>query len=565
MYRALTLLAVAALASRADGQSVRKDAAPTGVAEAARTITADALLRDIRELSADRFLGRAPGTAGEDSAVAWIAEQFRRIGLRPGGDGGSFVQAVPLVATTSRVDARVTARGETATWRQGEDVVAWSMRPDSLVTVDASELVFVGYGVVAPEYGWDDYKGVDVRGKTIVMLVGDPPVRDARDSTRLDPRLFRGEAMTWYGRWPYKYEIAAEKGAAAALIVHQTGPAGYDWSVVRAMDRERLEVEGAPAHIPVEGWMQLDVARRLVAITGQDLAALERAARTRDFRPVPLGATATFTARNAVRRVRSRNVIGRLDGSDPAVRGEYVLYSAHWDAFGVGRPIAGDSIYNGALDDASGVAWLLASARAFGALARAPRRTLLFAAFTAEESGLLGARWYAQHPPYPLERTLADVNMDIMNPWGRAHALVSIGYGQTTLEDLLAREAAADGRVVRPDPEPEKGYFYRGDSFELVRHGVPALAFLFPGAEYVGKPADYGQRMRSAYVANDYHKPSDEPKADWDLAGAVDDTRLLFRVGLEVANGQTWPTWKPGTEFRARREAMLRAAGRAAR
>jgi Zn-dependent M28 family amino/carboxypeptidase len=335
--------------------------------------------------------------------------------------------------------------------------------------------------------------------------------------------------------------------------------------IVRAMDRERLEVEGAPAHIPVEGWIQLDVARALAAAGGHDFDALERAARTPGFRPVSLGATASFTVRNAVRAIRSRNVIGRLDGADPAVRGEYVLHSAHWDAFGVGRPIDGDSIYNGALDDASGVAWLLATARAYRALPRAPRRTMLFAAFTAEESGLLGARWYAQRPRYPLARTLANVNMDIMNPWGRTRAIVSIGYGQSTLEDLLAREAAADGRVVRPDPEPEKGYFYRGDSFELVRQGVPALAFLFPGAEYVGKPADYGQRMRSAYVANDYHKPSDEPKATWDLAGAVDDTRLLFRVSLDVANGTTWPTWKPGTEFRARREAMLKAAAGAPR
>ena len=562
MHRAIPLLAAGALAASAGAQPVRKDvpAAPPGAAEAARTITGDALLRDIRELSADRMLGRAPGTGGEDSAVAWIEERFRRIGLQPAGDGGGYVQAVPLVGTTSRPSARVTSAGRAAEWRSGEDYVAWSMRPDSLVTVSASELVFVGYGVVAPEYGWDDFKGVDVRGKTVVMLVGDPPVRDARDSSRLDPRLFRGEAMTWYGRWPYKYEIAAEKGAAAALIVHQTGPAGYDWSVVRSMDREKLEVEGAPAHIPVEGWVQLDVTRRLFAAGGHDFDALERAARTREFRPVPLGATASFEVRNAVRRMRSRNVVARLDGSDPAARDEYVLYSAHWDGFGVGRPIGGDSIYNGALDNASGVAWMLATARAFRALPRAPRRTLLFAAFTAEESGLLGARWYAQHPPYPLERTVANVNMDIMNPWGRARSIVSIGYGQTTLEDLLAREAARDGRTVRPDPEPEKGYFYRSDHFELVRRGVPALTFLFPAADYADRPADYGQRMRAAYVANDYHKPTDEVKPDWDMTGIADDTRLLFRVGLDVANGLAWPEWKPGTEFRARREAMLRAA-----
>ena len=556
---AVTLLMTATAAHAQQHVTKEPESVPAAaVQRAAATITADDLLRDIRALSADAFAGRAPGTPGEDSATAWIAEQFRRIGLAPGAPDGSYIQRVPLVGTTSRLRATTTIAGRATELRPLEDIVGWSMHPDTSVAVDASELVFVGYGVVAPEYGWDDYKGVDVKGKTIVMLVGDPPIPSARDSTRLDPALFRGDAMTYYGRWTYKYDIAAAKGAAAALIVHQTGPAGYGWSVVQSMDREKLEVEGGPAHVPVEAWLHLDAVKRLFAATGHDFDALERTARTRAFRPVPLGATASFQVRNTVRRIASRNVLARLDGSDPAVRDEYVMLTAHWDAFGVGRPIAGDSIYNGALDDASGVAWLLASARAFRALPAPPRRTLLFAAFTAEESGLLGARWYAQHPPYPLERTLADVNMDIMNPWGRTRSIVSIGYGQTTLEDLLAREAAADGRQVKPDPEPEKGYFYRGDSFELVRHGVPALAFLFPGADYIGQPAEYGQRMRSAYVANDYHKPTDEVKSDWDLAGAVDDTRLLFRVTLGVANGQVWPTWKPGTEFRAVREAMLR-------
>ncbi|MFL5574449.1 MAG: M28 family metallopeptidase [Gemmatimonadaceae bacterium] len=536
----------------------------TDAARAARAITADGLRRDIDALASDRFEGRAPGTRGEDSAVAYVADQFRRIGLAPGNPDGSYVQKVPLVGTTSRVEASATVGGRTTALRQLEDVVAWSQRPDTLVAVNGSDLVFVGYGVVAPELGWDDYKGVDVRGKTIVILIGDPPIPDPRDSTKLDPAMFRGPAMTYYGRWTYKYETAAERGAAAAIIVHQTGPAGYGWSVVAANAHERFDVEGAPAHVPVEGWMQLDVARRLFAAGGHDFDALQRAARTRDFRPVALGGTATFAVRNAVRRVVSRNVIGRLDGSDPSLRDQYVMYTAHWDAYGVGRPVGGDSVYNGALDDASGVAWVLATARAYRALHRAPRRTILFMAVTAEEQGLLGSRYYGQHPLYPLERTVADINMDIMNPWGPTRSIVSLGYGQSTLEDVLAREAAADGRTVKPDPEPEKGYFYRADHFELARRGVPALSFLFPGADYVGKPADYGQRMRTAYVTDDYHKPSDEPKADWDLAGAVGDTRLLFRVGLDVADGRAWPEWKPGAEFRARREEMLRRAGRRA-
>lgn len=566
LWRHLTVwlaLCAGGARARAQGRAPRGRAAgvavPAGaVARAEQTITGDALLGDIRALAADAFEGRAPGTRGEDSAVAYIAGQFRRIGLAPGNPDGSYIQTVPLVGTTSEVQASLRIGDQAFTLRPLEDVVAWSMRPDTAVAVRGSELVFVGYGVVAPEYHWDDFKGVDVRGKTVVMLVGDPPVPDPRDSTRLDPRTFRGAAMTYYGRWTYKYEIAAARGAAAVLLVHQTGPAGYGWGVVQSNAHEKFEVAGGPVHVPVEGWVQLDVARRVFAAGGHDFAALERAARTRAFRPVALGGTATFAVRNAVRRVRSRNVVARLDGADPAVRDQYVLYTAHWDAYGVGRPVKGDSIYNGALDDASGVAWVLATARAFRALPRPPRRTLVFAAFTAEEQGLLGARYYAQHPLYPLERTLADVNMDIMNPWGRTRAVVSIGYGLSTLEDVLAREARADGRVVRPDPEPEKGYFYRGDHFELARHGVPALAFLFPGADYVGRPADYGARMRAAYVADDYHKPSDEVKPDWDMAGVVEDTRLLFRVGLDVADGNVWPAWKPGTEFRARREAMLR-------
>ncbi len=555
-------VATAAHAQRPALQPVQVQA---GVAAAEQQVTAARLLEHIRVLASDAFAGRGPGTRGEDSTVAYLSGQFRRMGLRPGNPDGTWVQVVPLVGTTSAVTASVSAGGETKALRSPDEIVAWSSRPDSLVRVDASEIVFVGYGVVAPEFGWDDYKGVDLRGKTVVMLVGDPPVPDPADPARLDPRTFRGDAMTYYGRWTYKYEMAAARGAAACVIVHQTGPAGYAWGVVASnTGRERTEILGAgERHIPVEGWIQLDVARRLFTAAGQDFDALQRSAGTRAFRPVALGATASFTVHNAVRQVRSRNVVARLDGSDPVLRAQTVLYTAHWDHFGVGRAIGGDSIYNGALDNAGGLAWLLETARAFRALPRAPRRTLVFLAVTAEEQGLLGARWYAAHPLYPLARTLADINMDIPNPWGRTRSIVSVSHGQTTLEDVLAREAARQGRTVRPDPEPEKGYFYRSDHFELARNGVPALSFLFPGADYVGRPADYGRQVRAAYVANDYHKPTDEVKPDWDLAGMVDDTRLLFRVGVEVANGERWPAWNPGTEFRAARERMLRAPRRA--
>jgi Zn-dependent M28 family amino/carboxypeptidase len=413
---------------------------------------------------------------------------------------------------------------------------------------------------VAPEFGWDDFKGVDVRGKTLVVLVGDPPIPDPRDNARLDPRVFRGAAMTYYGRWTYKYELAAERGAAAVLIVHQTGPAGYAWGVVASnTGRERFDIGGNGArHIPVEGWVQLEVARRMFADAGKDFDVLQRAAGTRDFRPVSLGTTASFTVTNRAREIRSRNVIARLEGSDPARRNEYLLYTAHWDHLGIGRPIGGDSIYNGAIDNASGVAWLLETARAFRALPSPPPRTVLFLAVTAEEQGLLGARWDARNPLFPLGRTVANINADMLNPWGPARAIVSVSHGQTSLEEVLARHAALVGRTVRPDPSPEKGYFYRSDHFELAREGVPALTFLFPAEDYIGRPADYGARVRTAYVGNDYHKPTDEVKPDWDPRGMVDDTRLLFRVGVEVANSTRWPTWNAGTEFRARREEMLR-------
>jgi Zn-dependent M28 family amino/carboxypeptidase len=530
---------------------------PVGVAE--RSVNGDAILRDIRELASDRFQGRAVGTAGEDSATAYISRRFREIGLSPAGDDGSYIQRVPMIGTTSRLTAQLSIGGTSLSLKPLDDIIAWSQRASETVNIDSTGIVFVGYGVVAPELGWDDFKGVDVRGKTVLVLVGDPPVPDPKDSTRLDPATFRGVAMTYYGRWTYKYEMAAARGAAAVLLVHQTGPAGYAWGVVQANDRERLEVVGGPAHTPIEGWIHLDATKRIFSAAGLDFLAIERQARTRGFQPVTFKGTATFHVQNRVRQFSSRNVVATLAGSDAQVRGEAVLLSAHWDTFGIGRPINGDSIYNGALDDASGVAWLLAAATAARALPTAPRRTLVFAAVTAEEAGLLGARYYAQHPVVPLARTLANVNMDAMNPWGRTRSIVSLGFGQSSLEELLAREAAKDQRVVKADPEPEKGYFYRADHLELARAGVPALSFLFPGIDYIGRSATYGDSVRAVYLARDYHKPTDEVKADWDMAGIVDDTRLTIRVALDIANGRVWPTWNAGSEFRAAREASLRA------
>lgn len=559
VVRTLSLLSTLA-AIIPDGVAAQSSAAARRAAE--RAIHGDSILHDIRELASDRFLGRGVAMAGEDSTVAYLSRRFREIGLAPAGDSGTYVQRVPMLGTVSNVTAMMTMGGAAVPMKPVDDFIAWSMRADTLMHVHGTQVVFVGYGAVSPENRWDDFKGVDVRGKTVIMLVGDPPVPDPNDSTKLDPHTFRGPAMTYYGRWTYKFETAAARGAAAVLLVHQTGPAGYAWSVVQANVREHFEIVGGAEHTAVEGWIHLDAAKRLFSAAGLDFAALERQARTREFRPVAFSGTASFRVQNKTRRVLSRNVIAMLPGSDARVRDEAVLVSSHWDTFGIGRVINGDSIYNGALDDASGVAWMLATAKAVRMLPRAPRRTLVFLSVTAEEQGLLGARFYAQHPVVPVARTLADINMDAMNPFGRTRAIVSLGYGESSLETLLEREAAADGRFVKPDPEPEKGYFYRADHLELARVGVPALSFLFPGIDYLGKSAAYGDSVRAAYLANDYHKPSDDVKPYWDMAGIVDDTRLTLRVILDVADGTSWPTWNTGSEFRTIRERSLGAGKR---
>ncbi|HYE65286.1 MAG TPA: M20/M25/M40 family metallo-hydrolase [Pyrinomonadaceae bacterium] len=549
--------------TRALSQGKRSSSAPPGEIKAAlESINANDLLRHIKVLASDEFEGRAPGSKGEELTVEYLTRQFKQMGLKPGNGDGTYVQKVSLVGLTAQPNAFFDVKGKRIDLKFPEDYVAMTRRVVPEVIVEDSEMVFVGYGVVAPEYGWDDYKGLDVKGKTIVMLINDPAVPDPQDPSKLDEQMFKGRAMTYYGRWTYKYEIAAEKGAAAAIIVHETDPAGYPYStVISGWAGENFDIKTPDKNMnraAVESWIRLERAQELFAASGQDFAALKRAARSREFKPVALDARASFRLKNEMRETESHNVIAKLEGSDPKLKDEYVIYSAHWDAFGRNEKLEGDQILNGALDNASGVAEMLEIAEAFTKLRPAPKRTVLFLAVTAEESGLLGAKYYAAHPLYPLERTLANINMDMMNMWGRAKSIVSIGYGNTTLEDLLAELAAAQGRTVKPDPEPEKGFFYRSDHFEFVKRGVPALTFLHSGADYIGRPESYGPQRRKEYTERDYHKPSDEVKPDWDLAGAVEDTQLLFHVGYRVAQGKEYPEWKPGTEFKARREQMLR-------
>jgi Zn-dependent M28 family amino/carboxypeptidase len=529
---------------------------------AAESITAAELLGHIKVLASDEYEGRGPGTPGEERTVTYLTDQFRKLGLRPGNPDGTFVQEVPLAGfQASAVAGAFRVGTRSIELKFPDDWVAVSRRMAHEVKIENSDVVFVGYGVVAPEYGWDDYKDVDVRGKTIVMLVNDPAVPDPNDPRQLDPALFKGKAMTYYGRWTYKYEIASEKGAAAALLVHETGPAGYPYSVVvGSWGRENFDIrrtEEDTGRVAIEAWIGLEPAKQLFAASGQDFDALKKAALSRSFRPVPLNAKARLSVRNTMREVKSRNVVARLEGSDPERKKELVVYTAHWDHLGRDETLAGDKIFNGAADNASGVAAVLEVAKAFSRLKARPKRSILFLALTAEEQGLLGAKYYAEHPLYPLTETVADINMDVINLWGRTRDITSVGLGQSTLDDLLIEAARDQGRVVIPDAEPEKGLFYRSDHFEFAKQGVPSLN-VKAGVSYLGKSEDYGRRKREEYTQNDYHKVSDEVKPDWDLAGAVEDLKLFWEVGHRLAQGDRFPEWTAQSEFRERREAMLK-------
>jgi Zn-dependent M28 family amino/carboxypeptidase len=537
----------------------------TGLKVALDGIKPDQILEHIKILASDEYEGRGPGTPGEDKTVAYLTGQFQKMGLKPGNPDGTFVQTVPLMGFQAKqVTGAFQAGKKSVALSFPNDFVAVSRRMAEEVKVGDSDVVFVGYGVVAPEYGWDDYKGLDVRGKTLIMLVNDPAVPDPSDPSKLDPAAFRGPAMTYYGRWTYKYEIASEKGAAAAILVHETGPAGYPFEVVRgSWSRENFDIAApqgsqAPARVAVEAWITLEKANELFQACGRDFQTLKQAAAKRDFHPVELGVSGRFSITNALREVKSRNVIARLPGSDPVLTNETVIYTAHWDHLGRDPALKGDQIYNGAADNASGVAAVLEIARAFTRVMPAPKRSIVFLAVTAEEKGLLGAKYYAAHPLYPLERTLADINLDVINVWGPTKDLISIGMGHSTLDDMLVEIAKRYGRTVGPDANPEKGYYFRSDHFEFAKQGVPALD---PkgGRDYIGKPSDFGQKKLDEYTAQDYHKVSDQVKPDWNLAGAAEDARLLLELGYTIAQSDKYPEWKPTSEFRAKREAMLKA------
>jgi len=524
-------------------------------------ITPDGMLAHIKVLASDQFEGRAPGSHGEELSVAYLTEELRKIGLAPGNPDGGFTQKVPLAGITSTPQMSLTVKdGQPVTLKYPDDYVASSARLLEDIKVDNSEVVFVGYGIVAPEFGWDDYKGVDVKGKTILMLINDPPIPDPKDPSKLDEKMFKGRAMTYYGRWTYKYEIAAQKGAAAAIIIHETEAAAYPYSVVRtSWSKENFELDDPDKNVgavQVRSWITLDVAKKLLSEAGQDFDALKKNALSRQFKPVPLPAKVSFDIKQTVRPVESHNVIAKLAGSDPKLQDEYVLYTAHWDHLGKHSELQGDQIFNGAVDNASGDAAVLQLAAGFSKVNPPPKRSILFMCTTAEEAGLLGARYYALHPLYPLEKTAADINIDSMNVWGKARDVEDTSFGLTTLDDLLAEAAKKQDRVAIPNSRPEKGHFYRADNFEFSKVGVPSL-YIGKGEHLVARATDAPLRS-DEFDLKDYHQVTDEVKSDWDLSGAVEDVQLLFEVGYEVANNPKLPEWRPGTEFKPKRDAMLK-------
>ena len=561
-----------ALAACAGSDSTTSTQIPADANAAAESISAPAMLQHIRDLAADSMEGRGPGTPGEVKTVAYLESQFKALGLAPGNPDGTYQQKVEMIGYTPNPTASFTAGGKTIPLRFKDDFVANSRHNRAETRVANSDIVFVGYGVEAPEYGWNDFKDMDVKGKTILVLINDPAVSasgytpsagsetTAEDMEHLDSAAFRGKAMTYYGRWTYKYEEATRKGAAAIFIVHETVPAAYGWDVVRSSNSiEAVDVVSPDAEnrVPVEGWITLDKAKELFKAAGQNWDSLHNAAKSKDFKPVALNAKANVAVKTKARTFNSINVVGKLEGTDR--KDEYVVYTAHWDHLGRNSANKGDQIYNGANDNASGVAGTLEIAKAFTKLPQRPKRSILFLMVTAEEKGLLGAKYYATHPLYPLAQTAAEINIDEMNQWGATKDLTIVGYGNSALDDLLSGVLQADNRVVRPDPQPEKGFYYRSDHFEFAKQGVPAL-YINAGVDFVGKDSTYGMSKRNEFEEKDYHQPSDEIKPDWDLAGAVADAKALFKVGYLVAERDALPEWRAGNEFKARRDSMM--AGR---
>jgi Zn-dependent M28 family amino/carboxypeptidase len=514
----------------------------------------EATMKDItKALSADSFEGRAPGSAGEEKTIAYLSEKFKTAGLVPGGKDGSWFQNVPLLEITAKNVSALSITGKVGkamAFKYGDDFVAGSYQEQPRIDVKDSDIVFVGYGINAPEKGWNDYAGVDVKGKTVLILVNDPDF----SSPNLEGE-FGGKAMTYYGRWTYKFEEAAKQGAAAALIIHDTAPAAYGWSVVNSswtgtQFLAQSDNKGAD-QTKANGWIQNSVAQKIVAAAGQDLAKLTAAAKVKGFKAIDLGLKSSLGFDNELARKNSKNVIGLMKGAKRP--DEYVLYTAHWDHLGRCTPAAdGDDICNGAVDNATGSAALVALAEAFKA-GGAPDRSVIFLAVTAEESGLLGSKYYAQNPVFPLSQTVGGVNMDAFSMAGPAKNLTVIGKGKSQLDDYLNAAAKIEGRTPEAEPTPEKGFYYRSDHFSFAKLGVP-MVYFEGGDDLVTGGKEAAKAAAEDYEKNKYHSPKDEYDEKWNWSGVMADLRLYYRVGRMLAMTDAWPNWNEGDEFRAIRD-----------
>jgi Zn-dependent M28 family amino/carboxypeptidase len=523
---------------------------------ALESISAEELSKDVEILSSDEFEGRAPASKGEEKTISFLKEEFQKVGLKP-GNGDSFFQEVPMVEITAGPVTKLEIKSdkESMLFSYGDEFVGVTLRVVEKVSLNDSEMVFVGYGIVAPEYNWNDYEGLDVRRKTVVMMVNDPGFATE------DPELFNGRAMTYYGRWTYKYEEAARQGAEGALIIHETEPAAYPWGVVKngwtGPQFNLISEDKNLSRCAVEGWVTIETARKLFESAGLNYDEIKPAAAKQGFKAIPLGLKASVTLKNSLRKSKSNNVLGLLPGSDRA--DEYIIYMAHWDHFGLDPALEGDQIYNGALDNATGTAALIELAEAFKMLESPPSRSIVFFATTAEEQGLLGSHYYATNPIYPPTKTVAAINMDALNIYGKMKDITIVGYGNSELDDYVKAAAKEQGRRVRPNPTPEKGSFYRSDHFPFAKQGIPAL-YTGTGSDHVEHGEKWTQAEKEKYTAENYHKPSDEYDPNWDLSGAIDDLRLLFKVGYKLSMETTFPNWNEGTEFKAKRDADMAAA-----
>ncbi|MEX0298970.1 MAG: M28 family metallopeptidase [Kordiimonas sp.] len=517
------------------------------------TMNEAALTSHVKTLSSDAFGGRAPGSEGEELTVNYIAGAFEEAGVRPANDG-SYVQEVPLVSieTTGAPSLAIKGGNQPLEFTYREDQVLWTRREAASTNITDSELVFVGYGINAPERGWNDYEGIDVTGKTVVILVNDPGYATQDES------IFNGNAMTYYGRWDYKFDEAARQGAAGALIIHDTKPAAYPWATVDAswtgplFDIVRKD-KGASLS-SVEGWITTKTASALFKAAGLDRKALSKAAEQKGFKAVAMNLTATASVESNVKHVTSRNVAGYVKGSKNPE--DIFVYMAHWDHIGTDPTIDGDGIYNGALDNATGTGGLIELARAYANTATPPERSVLFLAVTAEEQGLLGSAYYAANPLFPLENTVGGLNMDGLNNYGPTNDVSVVGLGNSELDSYLTQAATTQNRVLIGDQEPEKGYFYRSDHFELAKLGVPMI-YPGPGYDHKTKGREHVEKLTAKFLANDYHTPSDEYDPSWDLSGAIEDLNLYYNTGRLVIDSELWPNWNEGSEFKTIRDTQL--------